>query len=493
MKIDTLISTLGSLIGGFLAIVLIVVAAINNKSHECKGKVVDSILKLKRKINSTMPDSINLKKLNEIRKFCSEIKSRICDLHLMSVDTADGLVNEGHNLVIVALVGTNLHIRIFDANGKRVVDKVENELMTGETLTTFKKQLNLLLEKSDLSLEKKQKIIQDATSIAGHTQSCSVDFWLDQDQQSDSLWNTVKNDEALLDYDNNESCLVLFVGALFRILRNTNVDNQHLKLLKVEVLRNWVKQYKYANVLLGLINEEVISFYKDELTIAKQAFQEWKKWHKAERLCSISLLFSVIAFLSTVLAGILAGMDFSLKDIPILHYYHPGYILAIFAVIMFICAILIVIRLLQDREDRYRVNGIIIFMVLFFCYLLYLPIQHDNSTGSSTANQQLAHHEKAEEKHTTGLPSHPLETNRTDTEISPLEKRATNDSLSKTQEESSLKGNLLEQHVLGIHDISGVPSTTAPQKKNQPPSKRGKTHIPRQRVKLQKHANRSSN
>lgn len=40
------------------------------------------------------------------------------DLSLMSVDAADGLLDDGRNLVIVALVGIDLHIRIFDANGK---------------------------------------------------------------------------------------------------------------------------------------------------------------------------------------------------------------------------------------------------------------------------------------------------------------------------------------------------------------------------------------
>jgi hypothetical protein len=93
------------------------------------------------------------------------------DLCVMSVDSSDGLPNEGRNLVIVALVGTDLHIRIFDANGKRAVDKAENELISGETLTTLKKQLNPLPKVSGLSPEQKQKLIQDVTSIAGHAQS----------------------------------------------------------------------------------------------------------------------------------------------------------------------------------------------------------------------------------------------------------------------------------------------------------------------------------
>jgi hypothetical protein len=72
-------------------------------------------------------------------------------------------------LVIVALVGTDLHIRIFDASGKKVVDKAENELVSGEALAALKKQLTPIPDESGLSKEHKQKIIGDATSIAGHT------------------------------------------------------------------------------------------------------------------------------------------------------------------------------------------------------------------------------------------------------------------------------------------------------------------------------------
>jgi len=98
----------------------------------------------------------------------SRLANAVYDLRLMLVDAADNLLNEGCNLVIVALVGTDLHIRIFDANGKRVVDKAENELISGETLTALKKQLNPLPDESGLSQEQKQKFIGDATSIAGH-------------------------------------------------------------------------------------------------------------------------------------------------------------------------------------------------------------------------------------------------------------------------------------------------------------------------------------
>jgi hypothetical protein len=97
------------------------------------------------------------------------------DLLFMSVDLED-LWPIGRNLVVVALVGPvlhpelqKLHIRIFDGSGKKVVDKAENQLVSGATLTALKNQLTLIPDASVLSKEEKQKVIIDATSIAGHT------------------------------------------------------------------------------------------------------------------------------------------------------------------------------------------------------------------------------------------------------------------------------------------------------------------------------------
>ncbi|MDD5579784.1 MAG: hypothetical protein PHY16_10960 [Methylobacter sp.] len=87
-------------------------------------------------------------------------------LRWMSVDISDHLVNEGRNLVLVALVGTDIHVRIFNPDGKRVVDKAESELVSGNTLTDLKNQLKLLPDESGLSKEQKQKFIRDAFSIA---------------------------------------------------------------------------------------------------------------------------------------------------------------------------------------------------------------------------------------------------------------------------------------------------------------------------------------
>jgi hypothetical protein len=91
------------------------------------------------------------------------------DLSLMSVPTLADLVDAGSNIVIVALVGSDLHIRIFDANGEKVVDKAENDLLSGNVLTTLKERLNPVPDVSLLSKEEKQKIIGDAAFIAGYT------------------------------------------------------------------------------------------------------------------------------------------------------------------------------------------------------------------------------------------------------------------------------------------------------------------------------------
>jgi hypothetical protein len=91
------------------------------------------------------------------------------DLRLMSVAATKDLLDVGRNLIIVALVGADLHIRIFDASGKKVVDKAESELISGEILTALKKRLNPFPDESSLSKEDKQEIIRNATSIADHT------------------------------------------------------------------------------------------------------------------------------------------------------------------------------------------------------------------------------------------------------------------------------------------------------------------------------------
>jgi hypothetical protein len=102
----------------------------------------------------------------------------------MSVATPAEIVNEGRNLVIIALVGSSaLHIRIFDASGKKVVDKPENEIVgvgggDGKNKRDSLAALtNLLLDLKKTTGEKfykkliqeqGQEIIDTAAFLAGH-------------------------------------------------------------------------------------------------------------------------------------------------------------------------------------------------------------------------------------------------------------------------------------------------------------------------------------
>lgn len=95
------------------------------------------------------------------------------DLRLMSVPTPDDLSGKGKSLIIVALVGDGLHIRIFNALGQRVIDKTEAELVSGPDLTDLKNVMNLnravFPKASLLGHQTTQEIVTKATSIAGHT------------------------------------------------------------------------------------------------------------------------------------------------------------------------------------------------------------------------------------------------------------------------------------------------------------------------------------
>lgn len=98
----------------------------------------------------------------------TNIPFRGYDLRLMSVASVNSLVNEGHSLLIVALVGGDLHIRIFEANGKKVLDKTEKELTGGKIMTDMKTALKKGLNPIPKELEDKDDVIKDAMLIAGY-------------------------------------------------------------------------------------------------------------------------------------------------------------------------------------------------------------------------------------------------------------------------------------------------------------------------------------
>ena len=94
------------------------------------------------------------------------------DLRLMStVNDEISIPTEGRNLVIVAVVDEVLHFRIFDAQGKRVVDKDEAELPEwAHEIEQLKGQLKDLWAVEEPPKSDKARVISSVTSIVGHTQ-----------------------------------------------------------------------------------------------------------------------------------------------------------------------------------------------------------------------------------------------------------------------------------------------------------------------------------
>jgi hypothetical protein len=89
---------------------------------------------------------------------------------MSSVGDASDLPSEGKTLVIVADVGGVLHFRIFDGNGRIVVDTDETPLTPqARPIAALKKRLEYLWPLQQLGGGEKDQVITAVTSIVGHT------------------------------------------------------------------------------------------------------------------------------------------------------------------------------------------------------------------------------------------------------------------------------------------------------------------------------------
>jgi hypothetical protein len=93
------------------------------------------------------------------------------DLRLMSsLNDVCGIPTEGKNLIIVAAVNSVLHFRIFDGDGKVVVDTDEKRLTEqARQIEDLRKQLESLWPPHVLTRSDKGRVITAVTSIVGHT------------------------------------------------------------------------------------------------------------------------------------------------------------------------------------------------------------------------------------------------------------------------------------------------------------------------------------
>jgi cytochrome c551/c552 len=98
---------------------------------------------------------------------------RAADVRFMSVAASNDLPEQRKSTVIVALVGGDLHVRIFDSDGNRIVDKSEAQLVKGQQLTDLKKQLKgeRILDGSALSEKEKQAYLDRALAVAGYARA----------------------------------------------------------------------------------------------------------------------------------------------------------------------------------------------------------------------------------------------------------------------------------------------------------------------------------
>ena len=92
------------------------------------------------------------------------------DLRLMSsLNDVSGIPTEGKNLIIVAAVNNVLHFRIFDGDGKVVVDTDEKRLTEqARQIEDLRKQLESLWPPHELTRSDKGRVITAVTSIVGH-------------------------------------------------------------------------------------------------------------------------------------------------------------------------------------------------------------------------------------------------------------------------------------------------------------------------------------
>ncbi len=111
------------------------------------------------------------------------------DLQLKSVTDLSEVSAQGRCIVIVARdVAGQLHFRVFDGNGKKVVDTSETEFPTeSERLGALKLKLASLWDQRSLTTGQKRSVIETVTSIVGHALASDA-AWLFGSDDANNAW-----------------------------------------------------------------------------------------------------------------------------------------------------------------------------------------------------------------------------------------------------------------------------------------------------------------
>ena len=123
------------------------------------------------------------------------------DLRLMSsLNDVSGIPIEGKNLIIVATVKNVLHFRIFDGDGKVVVDTDEKRVtVQARQIEDLREQLKSLWPPHKLTWNDKNRIITVVTSIVDHTHSlkeATVPPGGDQNEKQLVQWDEVRKGKS---------------------------------------------------------------------------------------------------------------------------------------------------------------------------------------------------------------------------------------------------------------------------------------------------------
>ena len=118
-------------------------------------------------IDQDLGNSIEYKRIVDLLKQQQRPYERF-DLRLMSpLNDESGIPIEGKNLIIVAAVNNVLHVRIFDGDGKVVVDTDEKKRLTEQArqIEDLRKQLDGLWPPHELTRSDEGRVITAVTSI----------------------------------------------------------------------------------------------------------------------------------------------------------------------------------------------------------------------------------------------------------------------------------------------------------------------------------------
>ncbi|MDJ0899955.1 MAG: hypothetical protein QNJ55_14210 [Xenococcus sp. MO_188.B8] len=95
------------------------------------------------------------------------------DLNLIPLDSADNLPQEGKSLVIVAKIDNFYHVRIFDRNEEKIIDKGKNEFLPDQKLV---QQLEQAFSTQSINRQTKNELIRKITASLDYTLEESFDW-----------------------------------------------------------------------------------------------------------------------------------------------------------------------------------------------------------------------------------------------------------------------------------------------------------------------------